>query len=34
MEAWYDRHYRLIMLMGMLIEIVLIGVLVLQGIHH
>lgn len=34
MDAWYDRNYRLIMLAGMLIEIVLITILVVQGMHH
>jgi hypothetical protein len=30
---WIDRHYRVIMLLGMLIEILLIAVLVVEGMH-
>jgi hypothetical protein len=33
MDTWCDRHYRSIMLIGMLIEIVLIAILVAQGAH-
>ena len=34
MDPWYERRYRLIMLLGMLIEIVLIAILVLEGLRR
>jgi hypothetical protein len=34
MAAWVDRNYRSIMLVSMLVELVLIGILVLQGMHR
>ncbi len=34
MDTWCDRNYRSLMLWGMVVEILLIGILVVQGWRH